>query len=911
MADPQVFESLSKEVRRLGTALGVVIQQLEVPEVFEQEENIRRLAKASRAGDTSAAEKLTQAVAALNPQRAFEVAMAFNSYFELVNLAEENYRITSLRRHRRAELSDPTRPPRRESIGAAISELKARGVSAETLQSMLDRMGIDLVFTAHPTESKRRTLLTKLRRMAEMLRDRDGCTDAELQREITSLWLTDRARTERPEVADEVRTELWYFDTTLWDTLPRLQEDLERALKEHYPDVKAPARWLTFGSWIGGDRDGNPNVTMAVSAESLLLHRRLALEKLQTGAHRVSRLLSVSQKRDPISPALQQYIARSGELSEHSKSLATRYPKEPYRLALALLREQLSKALAEIGSTRLREIGVAPVQALRGSSILEAVNTVIESLQAGRAKILAQGEIAALRHQLEVFGLHTAKLDMRQHSSRHEAAISEILAQVEICFDYVTRDEDRKLEVLAKGFAAVAKGDLHIRHAWSPETNDVIQPLLLAARVQASFGSEALGVYIISMTDALSDILEVLLLLKLTGAVLPISPLFETLEDLDNAPKVLQAMFDHPDYRNHLESFQRQQCVMLGYSDSNKDCGYLTATWALYKAQDTLAALCETAKVELTLFHGRGGSIARGGGPAAKAVLAQPIGLLSGKIRVTEQGEVLSTRYHDPDLAHRVLEQMTYGVLLGMHAAQQKADIPTEWRTWMERMTATSVKAYQDLVHRDPDFLTFWQASTPIDEISTLKLGSRPAFRKKTRSVEDLRAIPWVFSWMQSRCALPGWYGLGSALKDALAQPGGRDMLQTMYRSWPFFQTLIDNAQLILTKADLPIAKLYSSLVPDEKIRTRVWGILSDEFQATVETILEVTSQTVLLEREPVLQRSIQLRNPYVDPLNYIQVEMIRRLRTTPNLSAEDTEALRAVIELTINGVSSGLKNTG
>ena len=386
----------------------------------------------------------------------------------------------------------------------------------------------------------------------------------------------------------------------------------------------------------------------------------------------------------------------------------------------------------------------------------------------------------------------------------------------------------------------------------------------------------------------------------------PITPLFETLSDLNRGPEILGAYFALPG------RLPKHQNVMLGYSDSNKDCGYLTANWALYKAQEAISELCAAKGVRLTLFHGRGGSIARGGGPAAKSILAQPAGLRDGSIRVTEQGEVLSTRYHDADLAHRILEQMAYGVLLGSNAAQESAVVPPEWREAMETMSSAGWDAYRTVVHEDPEFLVFWKEATPIDEIGGLKLGSRPTYRRATQSVSDLRAIPWVFSWMQSRFNFPGWFGVGSALNRVLDQgPAGKKLLRSMHGGWPFFQTLIDNAELSMRKADLGIASLYAGLVRNPRIRKRVFGLLKAEFARTESAILEITGEREVLGREPVLLRSVQLRNPYIDPLNYLQVEMMRRRRARSAPPPDEEEAIRSVIELTINGISGGLKNTG
>jgi phosphoenolpyruvate carboxylase len=902
---------LRSEVRDLGAALGRVITRIEGRETLDTVETIRKLAKARRAGDAGAERLLAAAVAQLEPQAAFNQAMAFTLYFELVNLAEENFRIRILRRRRAARaLGTDEGRPIRESIDAAVMELKAAGVSAAEMQRLVDRLAIELVFTAHPTETKRRTLLAKLRRLAGILRARAlpestpdaSVLDAEtVEREIASLWLTDRSRTTKPGVKDEARTGLWYFDTTIIETMPRLQLDMERALARHYPGVRAPRRWLTFGSWIGGDRDGNPEVTAATTAEVLLLHRRLAIDKLRASARELARLLTVSDRRDAVVPALKRDLRENLHLSKHLVELEKRYPHEPYRLILGVLHERLGQGRDELseGSGILRGGGAS---SLPSSTVADTLETIRQGLEAGRGKMLAGGDLAAVTNQFEVFGLHTARLDLRQHSSLHEAAVAEVLGRP----DYPRLGEPEKRAVLGAAIAAAAPLGGPALERVSAATRDVLEPLALSARAQAAFGPEAVGIYIVSMTNQVSDLLEVDLLQRLAGSSLPVAPLFETRDDLERSSVVLAELFAQPGRR------PSHQHVMLGYSDSNKDCGYLTANWALFKAQEAIASMGRDAGVSLTLFHGRGGSIARGGGPAAKAILAQPAGLRDGGIRVTEQGEVLSTRYHDPDLAHRILEQMAYGVMLGIQAAGGGASAPQAWRESMEEMSAAAFAAYKALVHDDPEFLTFWRQATPIEEISNLKLGSRPTYRRATRDVADLRAIPWVFSWMQSRFNFPGWFGLGSALESMLRRgPRARERLRAMHADWPFFQTLIDNAQLTMRKADMGIAALYAELVEDAKLRRRVLSLIGAEFERTEKAILAVTGQKALLSREPVLLRSVELRNPYIDPLNYIQVDMMRRLRTHAAPQSREADAIRAVIELTINGISGGLKNTG
>jgi phosphoenolpyruvate carboxylase len=912
-------DALSTEIRQLGRVLGDIIIRMEGRTIFDLEEKLRLLAKRSRGGDVQAERELAAAIEDLSVAEAGHMAMAFTVYFELVNLAEETHRVRLLRKRRRAQYAGADGAPMRESIGAALRELKARNVPPERVQALLDKLSIELVFTAHPTEAKRRTMLNKLQRLGHRLRDPQSLIEDEItgiakphamEAEITSLWLTDRSRTARPEVTDEVRTGLWYFDTTLWQTVPLLQDELERALAETYPTVKAPVRWIRFGSWMGGDRDGNPNVTPKVTAETLMLHRGLALEKIEAALRTLSRQLSVSSQLDEVSPALTRLLESDERLQPHLASLRARYPHEPYRLALAGLRARLLAAEKSEGPGLLLEAGTKSAAPVTTGQVAQVLDLIHESLSTHRAAMLAEGELNRLRQQVSLFGLSVARLDVRQHSGRHESAVAEIFKMLKLAPDYAALDEPARVKLLIEilGRPAPALPE----EGFTPETGDVIGSMRVLKRALELFGEEAVGAYVISMTHDLSDIVEVLAMQHLVGVSLDIAPLFETLGDLEAAPGILEEMFACGPYRAHLRGRKDHQMIMLGYSDSNKDCGYLTANWALFQAQETISRVCRSHGLGLTLFHGRGGSIARGGGPAAKAILAQPCGLYDAKIRVTEQGEVLSTRYHDPDLAFRIIEQMAYGVLLGAEAAQTEAHVPETWRAAMTEMSRLAYDAYYQLVHRDPEFIEFWRTATPIEEISGLKLGSRPTFRKATKSVEDLRAIPWVFSWMQSRFVFPGWYGLGSALEQFAAK-GLEEaaLLGVMYREWMFFRATIDNAQLTLLKADMRIALRYARLVPEDSVRVRVFDNIAEEFARTEHSILAITGQKALLENEPVLARSVQLRNPYIDPLNYIQVEMIRRLRRLEDKQGAEAASLRAVIELTINGVSGGLKNTG
>jgi len=916
MATNKAIDQLSDlraEIRSLGATLGRAIAKLEGEGTLEMVESLRTLAKSSRTGDAVAARSLAQAVGRLTSAEALNQAMAFTLYFELVNLAEENFRIRLLRernqRHRALLAAGSASEPMRESIEAAIIELKQAGVSAPKMQKLVRQLAIELVFTAHPTESKRRTMLEKLTTLAGILRSHTleeiQHAPDDIRREIVSLWLTDRSRTERPEVTDEARTGLWYFDRTLYQLLPRLHADLQEALTRHYPGVRAPNRWLSFGSWIGGDRDGNPGVTTEVTAQVLRMNRRMAMRKMADLLYRLAGSLTVSDRRARFAPAIRRMAEECRASSQMMARVGSRYPREPYRIILSSLRERL---LAQ-AETELLEVSDSETKQERTETVRGILAQIEADLLRDRAAPLACGELRDALTCIDVFGLGMVRLDLRQHSGPHARAIAELLGEL----GYEQLDEARKQELLAAALKQPEVLPPGRVAALSPETRTIIEPLHLAVRAQTQYGDDALGIYIISMTNEVSDVLEVLLLQALAGSRLPIAPLFETLDDLNRAPLILAALFAHPAYAPELARNDRHQHVMLGYSDSNKDCGYLTANWALYQAQDAIMRVCRQHRTRITLFHGRGGSIARGGGPAAKAILAQPVGLKDGGIRVTEQGEVLSTRYHDPDLAHRVLEQMAYGVLLGANEAQRGSRrVPARWLKAMEQMSAAALAAYRACVHDDPEFLTFWRQATPIDEISELNFGSRPTYRRKgSVSVGDLRAIPWVFSWMQSRFNFPGWYGLGSGLNAILDRgPAGEKLLREMYQRWPFFQTTIANAQLTMCKADMSIARVYAALVEDEGIRERALARILEEFKQTEKAMLAVTGQSQLLENEPVLARSIKLRNPYVDPLNYLQVEMIKR-RRAKRLKKADREGIRAVLELTVNGIAGGLKNTG
>jgi len=900
---------LPAAIHLLGETLGEVLREQESLALFQTEEEIRALAKGRRSGEKAAALQLAQAVVALSVAAARATASAFAVYFDLVNLAEEGHRIQALRARERS--LDPA--PIGDSIGEAVGLLRERGVGSAQMAALLAELHVELVLTAHPTEAKRRTVLSTLQRVSDSLRQlqrpdllpRERTAQlATLKAEVTALWLTDRARTTRPAVTDEVRTGLYFVDAIFWDAVPAVGADLAQALREHYPELTTPTGWLTMASWIGGDRDGNPSVIATVTAETLRLHRGLAVERHRRSLREVARRLSVSGERCPPPPALVRWLASRRPLPERVANLEERYANEPYRLALSVLAADLEAASQEDMTSRLLDEAPhhARVTADETRKILALVAGAIPPLLAGDA-------LQTLRAQLESFRLHAVRLDIREDSGRIATALGEIFAGLGIDEDFAGGDEPARRRVVLDRLAGELPAPSTVASAARGETSGEAWRLFrLIGRAQSIYGRESLGPFIVSMTRGPADLLSVLLLARWAGCEvgLQIVPLFETLDDLDAAPRILEELFALPVYRTHLETCSGEQMVMIGYSDSNKDGGYLAANWALYRAQESIARVCEAHQVVLTIFHGRGGTVARGGGPAGRAIRAQPAGTLRGRFRVTEQGETIASRYADAELARRHLHQIVSAVLL-TSASPAIPHVPERWASAMQRTAAAAREAYLDLVERTPGFLDYWRAATPIDEISRLRLGSRPTARRSgalTRS--GIRAIPWVFSWMQSRFNLPGWYGLGAALDAVEAS-----QLREMYAGWPFFRAILDNAEMSLLKADMGIAALYSELVPDRALAGSVFGRIESEFRRARAAVLEATGHHELMDGDPVIQRSVQLRNPYVDPLNYLQVEMLRRLRALLDPDGPEAERHREVIVITINGIAAGLRNTG
>ena len=925
MSEQNFNQKLSDDIHLLGDVLGKVIRKQAGIDIFEMEERLRALTKARRLdADLEIDDAVMQRVAQLDAGEAEMIGRAFTTYFALVNLAEEHHRVRVLRQREREAYP----APRRESLADAIATLWRAGVDEYEMASLLDKLQIELVFTAHPTEAKRRTNLSKLERIGQALYDRElhdllpAELDANLDRisaEVTALWVTEFSRTRKPTVPDEVRTGLYFIDETLWEAIPRIYEAMEKALADYYPGLQSPRRFLTLGSWIGGDRDGNPFVTTPVTAETLRLHRGLAVEKHRAAAGTLNRVLSMSARLTTVDQALLDALELEGRRdSDHLKFIQERYPNEPYRLRAVLLAGDLARASADSMAARLLgQSAEAPPRMNTSDVLFDALAQIDSSLKKAGLDAISKVNLEPLLRQADVFGLHAARLDIRQESEFNTAVLAELFVKLGIHDDYAALDSAERTALLTDLLQQDAP-NLDQLADLSDDSAETIALFQMLNRAVTLYGTTIIGPYIISMTRGVDDVLTPLLLAKWAGLCLcggveglAIAPLFETRADLDAATGIMADLFTHPIYADHLARLDRQQMIMIGYSDSNKDAGFLAAQWELFLAQERLAAVCRKHDVILTLFHGRGGTIARGGGPTNRAILAQPAGSVNGRIRITEQGEVISERYSHPQIARRHLEQLVNAVLLSS-TDRGSSSINPEWRTAMDELAGYAFKAYRTLVYDTPELLVYWNQATPIQEISQLRIGSRPTRRSPNRAFfRSLRAIPWVFSWMQSRHVLPGWYGLGTALEQFATDEAHIDLLTAMYAGWPFFQTAIENAQVSLGKADMGIARHYANLVEDERVREMIYGDISAEFNRTQRWILRITGQNELLGNAKTLQRSIRLRNPYVDPLNFIQIDLLRKLRAMDDLESEEAKRVMRAAFVTINGVASGLKNTG
>ena len=920
---------LARDVRMLGNALGAVLREQGGEALFQTVERVRALTKEARnqPGQGEAERELDRLFEGMNFDTALPVLKAFTTYFGLVNLAEQK-EIARVNRRRAFEAGDA---PRAESVREAVRTLKDGGMSAEAMRALVAALSVQLVFTAHPTESKRRTVQEKLHRLSDYLSvlehplltpgEREN-VEADIAAEAEILWQTDEVRQRRLSVLDEARNILFYFTETLFAVTPRIYEDLNTALTECYPGESFPiGNVLEYGSWVGGDRDGNPTITLAHTAEILRLHRDTVLSLYIPAVRALSDRLSQSRHYVGVSEELEaSLLADAALLPSVAAEAAGRSPTEPYRRKCEYIWERLRR-------TRTNSEGGYGA----ASEFVADLEQIERSLTENNGHFAASRVLAPLLLRARLFGFHLARLDIREHKSRYLGALRAVLADTGIDWDALT--EEGRVALLEREIAG-RRPLVPASPAYDDETNITLGLFRLVSETMNRLGPEAFGSFIMSMASDVSDVLAMLLLAKEAGLAdlredknggeggwsrVDVVPLFETIEDLENAPLVLDTLLLNPVYRRNVTLRGGAQEIMVGYSDSNKDGGYLSANWKLYVAQVRLAEVAAKHGVKLRLFHGRGGAIGRGGGPAGKAILAQPPGSVRGRLKITEQGEVIAARYFDQEIAHRNLEQMVYAVLLASAETEGQPETPADWAAVMDEVSGAAFRSYRALVYDDPGFVRFFHEATPIGEFAQLNIGSRPPKRTASDRIEDLRAIPWVFSWMQSRYTLPGWYGVGAALGAYAAQsPAHLDRLRLMYQQWPFFTTLLDNAQMSLAKADLDIAARYASLVSDRANANRIYAAIAAEYTRTTAVLLQITGQSALLDTAPVLQKSIRLRNPYVDPLSFLQVELLRRLRALPPPSDADSEDLkakrrdlRAAVLLSVNGIAAGMKNTG
>ena len=903
-------DPLAREVRLLGALLGQVIIEQAGDATYETVERIRRRAIALRAeprDDPAERDRAAAELDALDLGQTEAVISAFSLYFQLVNLAEARGRVRTLRRRERAAphgLLD-------DSVAEAIGRLRRAGRRAADLDAILARLRITLVLTAHPTEARRRTALIALRRCAVLLEGLDDprltpSDDREIRRrlreEITLLWRTSDLRSVAPEPLDEVRTAMAVFDATLFRTVPRLYRAADaaldaprgRAVRTGARSPRVPA-FLRYGSWVGGDRDGNPFVTAETTERALRIQVDHVLHGYEAVAVRLMQTVSAATASERIPRPIATRLGRDAEeLPETDRQLRRRFPDEPYRQRFGFIAERLRRTRAALtGETGPRTGRYEGPEAL-DEELAEMEAALVGD---GLARV-AYGEVTELRWQLATFGFHLASLEVRQHRDVHRRA-AEALAD----------GLDRSTEVSAAG-----------------TLDEVLATFRAIAAAQARYGVEACRRYVVSFTAEPRDVTDVLDLARAAvgpDAALPaldVVPLFESSDALTGAGPLLDALLADPGYRTHLASRGQGQEVMLGYSDSNKESGFLAAAWMLHRAQEALVAVARARNVELTLFHGRGGAIGRGGGPANRAILGGAPGSIDGRLKLTEQGEVVAANYADPAIARRHLEQLTGAVLIAStpeHDAAATAAL-REGAPILAELATTARAAYRALVHDDPGFAAFFRDITPIAELSDLRLGSRPAARGRRQTdeappIDALRAIPWTFAWTQSRINLPGWYGLGSALDAYRTAHGERGLAEIarLYRSWPLLSSVLDNAEMILAKADMGVARRYASLVVDgDGAGARRWSAIEAEYHRTVTLLLAVTGRYRLLDGAPVLQRSIGLRNPYVDSLSELQVRLLARLRAMAPDDPERGRVLR-LVQLTVNGVAAGLQNTG
>jgi len=906
---------LRYDIRLLGRILGDTVRAQEGVEVFDTVERIRQTGlQFHRDADDAARAALQAIMAGLPTGQAVRIIRAFGYFSHLANIAEDQHHIRRTRAYAMQKAA-----PRPGTMAYALGRAKDAGIPAERLRAFFQTALCSAVLTAHPTEVRRKSSIDREMEIARLLDERDrvqftpeelAANRRALRRAVLTLWQTSVVRSTRLRVIDEVANGLSYYDHTFLRALPRFYAELEDELAgdPDWAGIEVPS-FLRMGSWIGGDRDGNPFVTAEVSAQTLGMHSRRALGFLLEELHALGGELSLDGRIVGISQALRA-------LAEASPDHAPERQDEPYRRAIAGIYARLAasaQALAGLEAPH-RPAGEAPAYA-SAAELKADLDAIDASLSENGSGALARGRLRALRRAADVFGFHLASLDVRQNSDVHARVVGELTEAAGLGGGYAVLGEEARVALLAGELGNPRP--LSAPHlAYGEETMGELATLRVVADAHRRLGAAALPHYVISKADGVSDILEVAVLLKEVGLLRPregrldvdIVPLFETIADLQKSGPVMDALFALPAYRRLLASRDGVQEVMLGYSDSNKDGGYLTSTWELYKAEVALIEVFARHKVGLRLFHGRGGSVGRGGGPSYQAVLAQPPGALQGAIRITEQGEVIGAKYSNADVGRRNLETLAAATLEATLLEAEGAAAPAEHMAAMETLSLHAFRAYRALVYETEGFERYFRESTVLGEIASLNIGSRPASRSKQSRIEDLRAIPWVFSWAQCRLMLPGWYGFGAAVAAFVAaRPAdGMACLQAMHRDWPFFRTVLSNMDMVLAKSDIAIASRYAELVTDEALRTAIFTRLRQEWQASVDAVLAISGQKTLLESNPLLARSIRNRFPYIDPLNHVQIELLRRHR-----AGDPDPGVVQGIHLSINGIAAGLRNSG
>ncbi len=910
---------LKQEIQQLGRSLGQSIRAVHGEQTFTVVESVRQLAVAFRraegadAGQEQEARRALEAMLdALPIEQTLPLVRAFSYFSLLANIAEDRHQNRRRRAHRLAGS-----PPQTGSLRHAFATLDARQVSPEAILAWLGSARVSPVLTAHPTEVQRKSVLDCERDIARALEQlaRDDLLEEErtqaaqaLERSVLQLWLTAMLRLSRLRVIDEIENGLSFFRSTFLPMLPKVMADIEAEL-----GAGSVPPFLRMGSWIGGDRDGNPFVTADALQEAVRRQSAAALEHYLFEVHHLGAELSMSSRLVMPTPELMVLAASAQDASVHRRD-------EPYRQALVGVYARLAATLAALTGVepvRRPETQLAPyADASEFAADLQVINASLRS-HAGQA--LADGRLAHLQRAVQIFGFHLATLDLRQNSDVHESVVAELFAQARVADDYPSLDEPARVALLLQEWQnprPLAVPGV----AYSETVQSELAIFRAAAAINARFGAETLPHAIISKAQSVSDLLEVALLLKESGSIratdcgpvpsLRIIPLFETIIDLRQCIDVMQRAFGLPEYRRWIDAQGGLQEIMLGYSDSNKDGGYLTANWELYRAQSALARLAENSGIRIRLFHGRGGTVGRGGGPTFEAILAQPHGISQAGLRLTEQGEVIAAKYADPEVGRRNIETLVSAALLAQFPATRTRE-DASWSGAMEQLSERANAAYRALVFETSAFNAFFRAATPIGEIAGLNIGSRPASRKASNSIADLRAIPWVFSWSQARLSIPGWFGFGSAVDGWLADhPGGRDagleLLAQMHRDWPFFRTVLANLDMVLAKTDLGIARRYAALAHAVPGGSDVFDAIEAEWRRTRDALFAITGSQEFLADNPALARSIRNRFPYLDPLNHLQIELLRRYR-----AGQSDERTKRAIHLTINGLAAGLRNSG